>query len=68
CGASRETEALQHFPNREQLLEDGRKNKPDGRMVEMDDMVNAIMFFISDQSSMIRGQTLIVDGGRSLLV
>lgn len=67
-GGAIDTEALQHFPNREELLEDARKNTPAGRMVEMDDMVNAIMFFISDQSSMIRGQTLIVDGGRSLLV
>lgn len=67
-GGAIDTEALQHFPNREKLLEDARKNTPAGRMVEMDDMVNAIMFFISDQSSMIRGQTLIVDGGRSLLV
>ncbi len=67
-GGAIDTEALKHFPNREELLEDAKKNTPAGRMVEIDDMVNAIMFLISDASSMIRGQTIIVDGGRSLLV
>jgi enoyl-[acyl-carrier protein] reductase III len=67
-GGAIDTEALKHFPNREELLEDAKKNTPAGRMVEIDDMVNAIMFLISDESSMIRGQTIIVDGGRSLLV
>jgi enoyl-[acyl-carrier protein] reductase III len=31
-------------------------------------MVNAVEFLISPQAEMIRGQTIIVDGGRSLLV
>ena len=36
-------------------------------MVEIDDMVKAAMFLVSDDSDMIRGQTIIVDGGRSNL-
>jgi enoyl-[acyl-carrier protein] reductase III len=67
-GGAVDTEALQHFPNRAEILEDAIKKTPAGKMVEMDDLVNAIMFLVSDQSSMIRGQTIIVDGGRSLLV
>ncbi|MED4454526.1 enoyl-[acyl-carrier-protein] reductase FabL [Metabacillus fastidiosus] len=67
-GGAVDTEALKHFPNRAELLEDARKNTPAGRMVEIDDLVNTVEFLISDQSSMIRGQTIIVDGGRSLLV
>lgn len=67
-GGAVDTEALTHFPNRAELLEDARKNTPAGRMVEIDDLVNTVEFLISDQSSMIRGQTIIVDGGRSLLV
>ncbi|QQZ08553.1 enoyl-[acyl-carrier-protein] reductase FabL [Heyndrickxia vini] len=67
-GGAIDTEALKHFPNREDLLEDARRNTPAGRMVEIEDMVNAVMFLVSDDSSMIRGQTIIVDGGRSLLV
>lgn len=67
-GGAIDTEALTHFPNREELLADAAQATPAGRIVEMEDMVNAIMFLISEQSSMIRGQTIIVDGGRSLLV
>ena len=63
-----DTEALKHFPNREELLAEAGQKTPAGRMVEIDDMVNAIMFLLSDGSSMIRGQTIIVDGGVSLLV
>lgn len=67
-GGAIDTEALKSFPNREELLEEAAKKTPAGRMVEIDDMVNTIMFLISDGASMIRGQTIIVDGGISLLV
>lgn len=63
-----DTEALKHFPNRDELLAEAQQKTPAGRMVEIDDMVNAIMFLLSDGSDMIRGQTIIVDGGVSLLV
>jgi enoyl-[acyl-carrier protein] reductase III len=63
-----DTEALKHFPNRDELLAEAKQKTPAGRMVEIDDMVNTIMFLLSDGSSMIRGQTIIVDGGVSLLV
>ncbi|MED1204970.1 enoyl-[acyl-carrier-protein] reductase FabL [Heyndrickxia acidicola] len=65
-GGALDTDALKHFPNREEMLEDARKNTPAGRMVEIDDMVKAVKFLISEDASMIRGQTIIVDGGRSL--
>ncbi|MGE6258236.1 enoyl-[acyl-carrier-protein] reductase FabL [Heyndrickxia sporothermodurans] len=67
-GGAIDTEALKHFPNREELLEDARKHTPAGRMVEIEDMVKVVKFLVSDDSFMIRGQTIIVDGGRSLLV
>jgi enoyl-[acyl-carrier protein] reductase III len=67
-GGALDTEALKHFPNRDVLLEDARINTPAGRMVEIDDMVKAAMFLISADSDMIRGQTIIVDGGRSILL
>src|SRR6476469_7301211 len=50
-----DTEALKHFPNREELLAEAERKTPAGRMVEIDDMVNTIMFLLSDGSSMIRG-------------
>ncbi len=67
-GGAIDTEALKHFPNREEVLADARKNTPAGRMVEIDDMVKTAMFLISDGADMIRGQTIIVDGGRSILL
>lgn len=65
-GGAVDTEALQSFPNREELLAQAKEKTPAGRMVEIDDIVNAIMFLVSDKANMIRGQTIIVDGGISL--
>ncbi|MCM3024470.1 enoyl-[acyl-carrier-protein] reductase FabL [Heyndrickxia ginsengihumi] len=67
-GGVLDTDALNHFPNQEEMLEDARKNTPAGRMVQIDDMVKTIKFLLSDDAFMIRGQTIIVDGGRSLLM
>jgi enoyl-[acyl-carrier protein] reductase III len=61
-----ETGALEHFPNREAMLEAGRGRTPAGRMVEPGDIADAVLFLASPQASMIVGQTLIVDGGFSL--
>ncbi|WP_158738408.1 enoyl-[acyl-carrier-protein] reductase FabL [Alteribacillus sp. YIM 98480] len=66
-GGAVDTEALTHFPNREELLEEAKKKTPAGRMVDMTDLVNGVMFLISDEASMIRGQTIVIDGGISLL-
>ena len=63
-----DTDALKHFPNREELLAEAAAETPAGRIVSMEDMVKTIMFLISEDASMIRGQTIIVDGGISLLV
>ncbi|MDX8289082.1 enoyl-[acyl-carrier-protein] reductase FabL [Metabacillus indicus] len=67
-GGAVDTEALKHFPNREELLADARRMTPAGRMVDTEDMVDAVEFLCSEKASMIRGQTIIVDGGRSLLM
>jgi enoyl-[acyl-carrier protein] reductase III len=60
-----ETDALDAFPNREEMLAAGAAN-PVGKMVEPDDIAGAVSFLCSPDASMIRGQTLIVDGGFSL--
>ena len=36
-------------------------------MVEPEDLAKAVVFLCSDEADMIRGQTVIVDGGYSLL-
>ena len=61
-----ETGALEHFPNREEMLQAGRQRTPAGRMVEARDLADAVLFLASPRASMIVGQTLVVDGGFSL--
>ena len=61
-----DTDALDHFPNREQMLAAGRAN-PVGRLVTPDDIASAVAFLCSPDAEMVRGQTLVVDGGFSLL-
>ena len=62
-----ETEALDFFPNKEQMLAAGRKRTPAGRLVEPADVAGAVAFLCSPDAEMVRGHTLIVDGGYSLL-
>ena len=62
-----ETEALDYFPNREQMLRAAAERTPAGRMVEPDDIAAAVAYLCSPDAEMVRGQTLIVDGGYSLL-
>jgi enoyl-[acyl-carrier protein] reductase III len=61
-----ETGALAHFPNREAMLEMGVRN-PVGRIVTPEDVANCVAFLCSPEADMIRGHTLVVDGGWSLL-
>src|SRR5215217_7438056 len=61
-----ETGALEHFPNREEMLRAGASN-PVGRLVSPEDIAGAVAFLCGPDADMVRGQTLIVDGGFSLL-
>src|SRR5262249_31163270 len=61
-----ETDALDHFPNRDEMLTEARARTPAGRMVEPDDVAGAVAFLCSPEGEMIRGQTIVVDGGFSL--
>jgi enoyl-[acyl-carrier protein] reductase III len=61
-----ETDALQHFPNREQMLEQGNTRTPAGRLVSPEDVAGVVAFLCSPDAEMIRGHTLVVDGGFSL--
>ena len=61
-----ETGALDHFPNRAEMLELGSRNAA-GRIVTPADIAGAVVFLCSPDAEMVRGQTLIVDGGFSLL-
>jgi enoyl-[acyl-carrier protein] reductase III len=62
-----ETGALEHFPNKEQMLSWSAKRTPAGRLVEPDDIAAVVEFLCTPGAEMIRGQIVIVDGGFSLL-
>jgi enoyl-[acyl-carrier protein] reductase III len=62
-----ETEALAYFPNREQMLGAAHERTPAGRMVEPEDVAGAVAYLCSPDADMVRGHTLVVDGGYSLL-
>lgn len=62
-----DTDALTHFPNREALLATARSRTPAGRLLEPQDVANTVIFLCTDFASMIHGQTLVVDGGYSIV-
>jgi enoyl-[acyl-carrier protein] reductase III len=66
-GGAVDTDALKHFPNRDELLQAAASRNPAGRIVEPEDLAETVYFLCTPAASMIRGQTIIVDGGLSLL-
>jgi len=62
-----ETGALEHFPNREEMLSSSLARTPVGRLVEPEDVAGAVAFLCSPEAEMVRGHVLVVDGGFSLL-
>lgn len=61
-----ETEALKAFPIGEEMLEKAEEKTPAARLVMPEDIANAVAFLCSEEAFMIRGHTLVVDGGLSL--
>jgi enoyl-[acyl-carrier protein] reductase III len=60
------TEALMHYIPENEDLKPAWQATPAGRMVEPADVANVVAFLCSEQAFMIRGQTIIVDGGISV--
>lgn len=64
-----DTDALKHFPEGgEAMLSAGRTRTPAGRLVTPADIAEVVAFLCTPAANMIRGQTLIVDGGYSLMM
>ncbi|MGB2965626.1 MAG: enoyl-[acyl-carrier-protein] reductase FabL [Anaerolineales bacterium] len=62
------TEALQHFSTMQDkdLLDDITGQTPAGRIVRPEDVAQVVAFLCTPAAEMIRGQTLIADGGYTL--
>ena len=61
-----DTDALKHFPNREQILGNSMERTPLGRLTTPDDVADVALFLCSDLSKMIQGQVITVDGGYAI--
>jgi enoyl-[acyl-carrier protein] reductase III len=62
-----DTEALKHFPNREEMIRQTTERTPAGRLTEPEDVADAVLFLVGPLARMIHGQTIVVDGGYSIL-
>jgi len=58
-----DTEALRHFPNREELLENYARRAPGGPTLEPEHVAGAVYLLCLPEAAMITGHTLVVDGG-----
>jgi enoyl-[acyl-carrier protein] reductase III len=62
-----DTDALKHFPNRDELIGGSLAKTPSGRLTTPEDIANTALFLCSPLADQIHGQTLVVDGGYSIL-
>lgn len=58
-----DTDALQHFPNRETLLASFAERTPAGPVLTPQDVAGAVYLLCLPEAAMINGHTLFVDGG-----
>lgn len=63
-----ETDALGHFPEMDQTLAEIQRKLPYHRMVTADDIANLALFLCSQEAEMLRGQTVHLDAGLTLLI
>ena len=62
-----DTDALEHFPDRQKMLDFYRGRTPAGRLVAPADIAGLVCFLASPDAVMIRGQAVVLDGGYSLV-
>lgn len=60
-----DTDALKHFPNREQLLEEYQAHSLSDRPLTTQDVANAVYLLCLPEAAMINAHTLFVDAGYS---
>ena len=62
-----DTDALKHFPNRRQLLDEYQAHALTDRPLTPEDVANAVYLLCLPEAEMIRGHTLFVDAGYSIV-
>ena len=67
CGGLIQTDALNYFPEGELMISRAEEATPLGRMGLPDDIAGAAWLLTRPEAGWVTGQTLVVDGGLSLL-
>ena len=62
-----DTDALKHFPNREQLLDEYQSHALAGRPLLPQDVADVVYLLCLPEASMIKGQTVFVDAGYAVM-
>ena len=62
-----DTDALKHFPNRDQLLDEYQAHSLAARPLTPQDVANAVYLLCLPEAEMIKGQTIFVDAGYSIV-
>lgn len=67
CPGVVETEALNFFPNRDELIGYSKQRTPAGRLCTPEDVAGVVLFLVSPLANIIHGQTIMADGGYSIV-
>jgi enoyl-[acyl-carrier protein] reductase III len=62
-----DTDAIKHFPGREMMMSNAKARIPMGRLGTAEDVAKVVAFLCSEDAGWICGQTLVADGGYSLV-
>ena len=62
-----DTDALKVFPNYDKMLQEVKDRTPFGRVGKPEEVADVVVFLSGPKASWITGQTVIVDGGYSLM-
>jgi enoyl-[acyl-carrier protein] reductase III len=60
------TDALKSFPNYQEIVKFTEERSPFKRLGTPEEIANAVVWLLSDDSDWVLGQTIVVDGGLSL--
>jgi len=67
CGGLIETDTLEYFPNKDEMIEFAVQRTPMGRLGQPEDLARVVAFLASDAAEWITGQVIVADGGFSVL-
>lgn len=67
CGGLIETDTLEYFPNKDEMIEFAVQRTPMGRLGQPEDLARVVAFLASEAAEWITGQVIVADGGFSVL-